>query len=195
MQPDKDLSGVFSKGADLHEFMRSITQELTALEVLVGFPEDTTARKDNPAASQAITNAQLGYVHDNGAPERNLPARPFMRPGIARAEDKIVAVLVQAANAITTPGRAPGIAEKAMHRVGAIARDSIKNTIADGIAPPLANSTLREKARRGVPGAQQELDNRAQGMPPGIDLVKPLQDTGQLRNAVSYAIRPRNKRK
>ena len=67
----------------------------------------------------------------------------------------------------------------------------IKNYIADGVAPPLANATLRKRARKGRKGAQAELDRRAQGEEPGMDLAKPLEDTGQMRNAVTFAIRNR----
>ena len=65
---------------------------LADLEVLVGFPEDSTERDETATTEEGkepITNAALGYIHDNGAPEVNIPARPFMKPAIEENKEKI----------------------------------------------------------------------------------------------------------
>lgn len=180
---------------------------LADVEVLVGFPEDTTDRqvetgktdaKGKPILSNVtsnITNAQLAYIHDNGAPEANIPARPFMIPAITENEDKIAAGLSKALRAVVSGGAGPLQVEQYMHQVGFIAKLAIQNKINEGIPPPLADSTLRMKAAKDKKGAGIELLSRSMGHAPSMDFVKPLIDTGQLRNAANYVIRSRKKRR
>lgn len=165
-------------------------KRLAGVEVLVGFPEDTTERNDE---DQGITNAALGYIHDTGMPEQNIPARPFMLPGITEVKDPLTAKLREVAVAAAN-GRDPATVEKGLHQVGLIAKLGIQNKINEGIPPPLADSTLRARAARGRKGAANELANRAKGEAPGMASAKPLVDTGQMRNAVNYVIRARNRR-
>jgi hypothetical protein len=161
---------------------------LAQVEVLVGFPEETTGRNEG-----SLTNATLGYIHDNGAPESNIPQRKFMEPGIESAKPAIIAALQNGVRDALSGGK--DAAEKAMHSAGLAAVSGIKNFIDDGVAPALAESTLRARARRGNKGAIVELGNRKDGKDSSLADAKPLVDTGQLRNAVNYAIRPRARRK
>ena len=175
-------NGVTVKG---NRGLADILKDVNALsrrEVLVGFPEDTTDRPPNPDEPQ-----------DNGAPEQKIPARQFMEPAIKAAQDKITDALGQVLQA-ALDGRGPTVIDKGLHRVGIIGAGSIKKTINDGIDPALAESTLRARARKGRKGAQEELNRRKAGLPPSTEFAKPLVDSGELRNAASYAIRNRNLR-
>jgi hypothetical protein len=165
-------------------------------EVLVGFPEASTQRKEEPEEeAQGLTNAALGYIHDNGAPEANIPARPFMVPGIQKATKRIVAIAKKTAAKALEPGEdAQGTIDQGLHAMGLVATASIKGVINSGIDPPLADSTLRARAARGRKGAKKELERRAKGLPAGKALAKPLVDTAQMRNAVNYVVRNRKKR-
>jgi hypothetical protein len=170
--------------------LRSIAQELDALamtSVLVGFPDETADRDpdEETGAKTPVTNAALGYIHDNGAPEQNIPARPFMLPGIAEAQDRLTNQLGKGLDLVLK-----GLpADMVMHRVGLIAQAALRTKINEGIPPPLSEVTLRDRARRGREGAMWELAWRQAGAPPGLELAKPLVDTGQLRNAITYVIR------
>lgn len=74
---------------------------LTGQRVMVGIPETTTERGDQ----HGITNAELGYIHTYGAPSRNIPARPFLVPGVESERDRIAAILKAAAiKALDMPG-------------------------------------------------------------------------------------------
>ena len=42
-------------------------QEMAKKRVLIGIPAEKAARKGDP-----ITNASLGYIHENGSPARNI---------------------------------------------------------------------------------------------------------------------------
>jgi hypothetical protein len=64
------------------EDIRAMHPGLASTEVLVGFPEDTTERDkegDDPARERGITNAALGYIHDQGVPEVGIPSSPSNR--------------------------------------------------------------------------------------------------------------------
>lgn len=164
---------------------------LAGVEVLVGFPEDTTNRNDK----DGITNAALAYIHDQGAPEAHIPQREFMKPAIEENKDKITLGLSGAMRQAMRGD--PVKLEMALHAVGLLAKLAIQKKINEGIPPPLSERTLKDRARRGRKGAQMELDRRAKGLDPliGMALAKPLIDTGQMRNAVNYVIRSRRKRR
>lgn len=183
------------KGGDL-DGIRQALLVLANQEVLVGFPEDTTVRED--MGIDGMTNAAIAYIHDNGAPEQNLPARPFMIPGIDAARDKLAEALGAGAKRVLRDKNAVA-AIQTLHRVGIIAMTSIKKTINSGVPPPLAEMTLRERIRKGSKtgqkSAKKELESRAQGNAPSTEFAKPLVDSGALRNATNYVIRPRSARK
>lgn len=163
-------------------------------ELLVGFPEDTTNRDPDPAEPPDLTNAELAYIHDNGAPEANIPARPFMDPAMQEQAPYVANDLVAlAASAVTKAGKVN--IEAGFHKIGIRVQVGIQKKINEGIPPPLSERTLRERARKGRKGAKEELAARAQGLPPSTTLAKPLIDTAQMRNAVNYVIRDRTKRK
>lgn len=186
-------SGTTIKKGDM-EALQQALKDLADLELLVGFPEDNTARKDPEDAKLGITNAALAYIHDNGAPEVKIPARPFMVPALDSVQERLADTLTAP---LKTLGKSqdPEAGKRVLMRAGLIAQAAIRKKINEGIPPPLSQRTLEERASRGRKGAKQELANRAAGGAASTLLAKPLIDTGQMRNAVSFVIRPRKKRK
>lgn len=193
-----NLGKVLTIKSDDLENLRKTIEAIAAFEVLVGFPENTTARPDETV----LTNAELAYIHDNGAPEANIPARPFMLPGIQACEDKIISAM----RGMMKQGlvqRVPMQAVKGLMTVGLIASQSIKMKIREGVPPPLSEATLRRRATRGGKGtgmgsrkgAVLELELRAAGFAASTDFAKPLYDTGQLLKAVTFVIRARKRGK
>lgn len=171
-------------------------QHLTDNEVLVGFPEKGADHKgvsplgaDTRQETSEINNATLGYIHEHGAPEVNLPARPFLGPGVEKASESISGRLVAAIRAALKGDKAT--VERNLNFAGIEAQISARNRITEGLDPPLSSATLRARLAR-VPSRKAEaaeLARRAQGQAPSTDLVKPLIDTGQLRNAIAYVIK------
>jgi hypothetical protein len=157
----------------LPELLRSV-KELTKRTVQVGVPDEDADRKPVEGESEPITNAALAYIHENGVPEKNIPARPFMVPGIDSAKERITKQLVKAGEAMLDTGSKTEL-DKALGRVGLIAQSAIQNKITDGPFAPLAPKTIAERKARG-----NESD-------------KPLIDTGQLRQAITFVIRDRGK--
>ena len=144
---------------------------LTSDEVLVGVPAEAPDRKPKAGEpSTPLNNATIAYLMDKGSPANNVPARPFMEPGIQDCKDKVVKVYKVAAKGALGQEGAEGI-NKAFHTSGLIAQAAIRNKINSGIAPALSERTLAARRKRGRTG------------------TVPLVDTGQLRNSISYVIR------
>lgn len=174
--------------------------ELARHDVLVGVPSE-----ESPRESGGISNAALAYIHDVGSPAANIPARPFMRPGIRDAQKQIVALFAKAGRA-ALEGDARGI-DAALHSAGVIASMAIKKRINAGPPPPLKLSTIKARARAGNQGAREYLafmdwpqdmrraareakyqeNGRSIAAPMGT--AKALVVTGQMRNAVTYIVR------
>lgn len=170
---------------------------LAEREVLVGYPAETSERKaDEDGQQPELTNAALGYIHENGDPERNIPERPHLGPGVARVSDAIQTTMRRIAKQ-TLDGN-PEAIEQGLHQVGLKAKVSAQNMISEGIPPPLADATLLARTRRasskGAKGAKKELERRAQGLKPSTEFAKPLLETSQLRSAINYVIRDRRER-
>lgn len=195
-------SGMLVKVDNLDKFFRSL-DALVKTEVLVGFPEETTERKEDED-QDPVTNAALAYIHDNGMPSENIPARPFMLPAMDESKDRVEASLLSMSRKATNPKteRVEEAIHQGFHRVGLIAQAALRAKINEGIPPPLSEVTLRARAHRGGKGknlgsrkgALQELENRARGENPSTLLAKPLVDTAQMRNAASYVVRSKANR-
>ncbi|MCS3839394.1 phage gpG-like protein [Pseudomonas sp. JAI111] len=145
-------------------------QELASKQVMVGIPATKAEREEGD--DEPINNAQLGYIHEYGAPASNIPPRPFLIPGVAHAQDKINNHLQKAAKAAMD-----GNAEKVdveLNATGLVAQAGAKFEINNGIFEELKKSTLAARRKRGRTG------------------VKPLIDTGQLRNSITYVIRKKD---
>ena len=175
------MKGLTIKVDRLKELAQSIN-ELTGKAVLVGIPASEKDRDDDGP----IDNANLGYLHETGSPANNIPARPFLVPGI---EENAVAIERRLKRAAEVAMAKRGNVEAALEKVGMTAQAGVRRKITSGPFEPLSNATLRARARRGRKGAQEELDRRARGEEPGAESAKPLIDTGQLRNAINYVIR------
>lgn len=149
----------------LHDGLPDLLRRMAAVaqrDVLVGIPSGEQ-RDDGP------TNAEIGYQNEFGSPANNIPARPHLIPGVAAAQDKAVARLTQAASAAAV-GRMSD-AERHLHAAGLLAQNSVRRTLTTAAYRPLSERTLAERRARGRTG------------------TKPLIDTGQYRNSITYVVR------
>ncbi|MCJ2107037.1 hypothetical protein MKK70_16955 [Methylobacterium sp. E-041] len=168
------------RGKDLTKELDRALRDLASMEVVVGIPAEAGTHADSD-----LTNAALGYIHEFGAPEANIPARPFLFPGIERIQDKITDELAKGASraveaTVSSGNRTAGKAEgaKALQRVGLLAQSSVRGVITDGIAPPLAARTVYARLHR-------KKNRRSPGP------MTPLVDTGKLREAITYIVGPK----
>lgn len=146
-------------------------QELVGRQVLVGIPA-TKVERNNDEQADPINNAQLGYIHEFGSPKANIPGRPSLIPGVAAQEESIANHLKKAVQAAIK-----GDDEKVeleLNAAGLIGQAGVRREINDGDHAALSEATIAQRLKRGRTG------------------TKPLIDTGQLRNSITYVIRERD---
>lgn len=133
--------------------------------VLVGIPAPEDKRQ-----SETIGNAALGYIHENGSTAQNIPARPFLVPGVKAVQKDTIKTLRDSAKQVLKGN--PQAVEKGLNIVGLEAQASVKQTLKAGEGfEPLSESTLEARRRKGFKGE------------------KPLIRTGQLLNSITYVVR------
>jgi len=176
--------------------MKQLVEALDVLvqkEVLVGFPAETSTRKETEG-DEGLNNPTIAYIHDNGAPEQNIPQREFMRPAINEVLSTVTRKMLGLAKKVAAGG-GPDAVEQGYQAIGLTVQRAIRAKINEGIPPPLSDRTVAARAAKGRKGAMWEQAWRAAGAPPSLELAKPLVDTAQLRNAVNYVVRDRKKRR
>lgn len=162
--------------------MRAL-ERLGDSRLMVGIPSDKADR----TSDEPLNNAALMFIHEHGAPEANIPARPVIYPTIEASKDRIRMDLKKAGR-LSLDGRHEAI-EQAFNSLGIYLQSAMRAKITNGPFAPLAESTLRNRARKGSKGAKAELASRKQGNPPNPNNARPLVFTGQIRRALTYVIR------
>ncbi len=159
---------------NLPAFQKSL-KALLSKRVLVGVPAEDADREPEQGENTApLTNAEIGYLMENGVPEKNIPARPHLVPGVRGAEATIAAAFEAGAKKILD-GDTDAV-DVTMNKVGLIAQNAVRAKITDGPFQELAEATIENRKRRGRTGE------------------KPLIDSGQYRSSITYVIRPNGKR-
>lgn len=172
---------------DLSAIRRAVAA-LTGQDVYIGVPEDKTSRQ--AAGDSGASNALLAYVHEFGVPERGLPARPSLLPGIEDIRDEAARILEDAARRALSGDEAA--VDRALNKIGVLGQNAVRARFVANEWPPLAESTLDAKPkigertdRKGRTVAVRGKSRRERGA------VNPLIDTGQLRRAYTYVVRKR----
>lgn len=141
---------------------------LVQQDVMVGIPLSNAERPDDAP----ISNAEIGYIQEFGAPGANIPARPHLVPGLEGAEKQIGLQLKRGAEAACN-GNRKGVMD-ALDAAGFIGEMAVKAKITAVIPPPLKESTLAARRRRGRTGET------------------PLLDTAEYRNSIIHVIRKKD---
>ena len=142
-------------------------QSLSAHELFVGVPSESVNRDDK------INNAQLAYIHENGSPANNIPARPFLLLGVKDSYPKVIEIFKESVKNMTVAGEM----EKGLHKAGQISVDSVKKRIVNQVGfIPLAESTLIARQAKGFKG------------------TKALIRTGQLLNSIKFVVRKKGEK-
>lgn len=124
--------------------------------VLIGIPADGPARTPDPDEPNPPSNAQIAYVMETGSPVRNIPARPFLMPGIANAQPAAIAEMKKAAvaalkdvAALKTTASNGGAIRDGLERVGQIGAAAVRQKMIDGPFVPLAGYTVAKRLKKG----------------------------------------------
>jgi hypothetical protein len=167
---------------------------LTRSDLLVGVPAEKTGRKDG-----GINNATLAYVHEHGSPLHNIPARPFLVPGVKRIQKQAIAMMRQGAKDALT-GNLSSV-DQVLNKVGILARNAVVAEITDPAPPfvPLKPATIRARLRKTQAGRRKLKQIKKRGVTvtqwaaetdaAGSANIHPLIDSGQLRASITYVIR------
>ena len=162
---------------------------LAGSRVLVGYPEETSYRNG------AINNPTLGYIHEHGAPEINLPARPHLVPGIEGGKKTLVSWMEAAAKAALNGDEKKLLA--ALNAAGLAGQSLVRGKIQAGIPPPLKQATVTARRRRKLRGMsafdQAKSEYRRKATKPAH--VTPLIDTGALLQSINYVVQQAGKTK
>lgn len=65
-------------------------KQLDGYNVLIGIPEDYEL---NLRSDSNLNNSEIGYIHEYGSPATNLPERPFLEPGVEKANTENIKIL------------------------------------------------------------------------------------------------------
>lgn len=146
--------------------------DLDKWEVQVGLPENKPhklPRKNKGSKVKAAvakvlaTLAQIGAAHEFGVPKLGIPERPWLRPGIRSGTEDYIRL--NRRNIIRImKGEMTGA--QALQQLGAMAVGKVQKYIRNGVFAPLKAATIRRK---------------------GSD--KPLIDTGQMMQSITFVVR------
>lgn len=133
--------------------------------LLIGIPQKKTTRED-----EAITNAELLFIHTNGSPINNVPARPVIEPALEDDMERLTSMLKDFANEAIEGNFEE--AQKQLERTGMRAQNVCRNwfTNADNNWPENAPSVRERKIKK------------------GSTEPRPLIDTGELRKSIIYVV-------
>ena len=170
--------------------------DMVGQQVLVGVPEKTTERADEKG--EPVNNATLAYIHEYGSPAANIPARPFLIPGVEAAEKTALGQLRLAVDA-ALKFKTEEVTQR-LEKAGIVASTSVKDKIMSGPFEPLKPATVRarrySRSTQSVRAAEQQyMDLVRSGVSPADAQdaagIRPLINTGALRDSITYVVRKR----
>lgn len=159
------------------EEVKQAIKRIKGAAVFVGIASGSggDSRRDGGPA-----NHELGFIHEFGSPAANIPARPFLRPGVREAAANFTPKLKAAMKAAL---HGDGIAmERLLEQAGSIASSAVEMEISTGDFAPLKPATLRNRNRSRLTKSKRE--NELSG-----ENVRPLINTGSLRNSIDYYVK------
>lgn len=158
------------KGWEVKTVTDNFSKQLQALEfikdnsVYVGIQQKDTSREDE------VTNAELLFIHTNGSPINNIPPRPVIEPAIKSDSERLSKIMKKAAKCAMEGNFSE--ATKQLHIAGTRGRDLSKRWFVnpENHWPPNSQTVAERKRRK------------------GSTIPRPLIDTGELRNSISYFV-------
>lgn len=141
--------------------------------VVVGIP-------DGSSGNGGMSNVALAFIHSNGSPKHNIPARPFLEPAIEQTADQIAEHLKAAA--IQAIEGNTDAAVKELDDAGTAGESAAKSFFKTGGLAANAEITIH--------GGWMK--NKVSGKifhVKGKNSNGPLIDTGNLRGSITHIIR------
>lgn len=180
------------------EELKKFAQALTVGDayVVAGFTGDAAQKKGSNGRPSSV---ELGLIHEFGAPEVGVPARPFILASFQkhRAEyRRMLEVAVRKGIAAGVVSGTKGAAEylRLLNLIGLKMATDMKAYVTQGppIPPPNAPATLARKMRKGSwkKRAMPALDEFGRLKEPGAaGTPRPLVDTGRMVGSITWALK------
>ena len=161
---------VKEKSGDAEQKIKDALQFLKDTPVYVGVPENKTVRRKEDGEKVAITNAELMFIHTNGSPRNNIPARPVIEPAIEDDKERISKMFKDAVQTMMNQGK--DAAMKKLKLIGMRAQNVCRAWFVNpkNNWPPNSPATIAAKRAKGA------------------TKPRPLIDTGQLRRSIIYFV-------
>jgi hypothetical protein len=180
------------KQADL-KGLGDVVSELAGKDVLIGIPRENAARGDG----ESLNNAARAYILDRGSPAANIPARPFLEPGVKAALPRAEKYLMQGVKK-AIKGDAQAI-DRGLTAAGVSAESEVKKKIRSNLPPPLSVFTVMWRHHdRG--GKMRDTEKAYVGLV-GIGYtpaqaqaatgIKSLINTGEMLRSITHIVRSR----
>ena len=168
---------VKEKSGDAEQKIKDALQFLKDTPVYVGVPENKTVRRKEDGEKVAITNAELMFIHTNGSPRNNIPARPVIEPAIEDDKERISKMFKDAGQTMINQGK--DAAMKKLKLIGMRAQNVCRAWFVNpkNNWPPNSPATIAAKRAKGA------------------TKPRPLIDTGQLRRSIIYFVETKGGRK
>lgn len=185
MKPTVKVTETYDNTAAIRRAVRKLTEQ----DVFIGIPEDKAARE--AAGDTGISNAYLAYIHEHGVPEKNIPARPALVPGIQDIQTEAAEILEATAKKALDGNEAA--VETGLNKIGILGQNAVRARFVNNDWAPLADKTLdrRKKVsetvnKKGETVKKMGKSRRERGA------INPLIDTSELRKKYSYVIRKKS---
>lgn len=185
MKPTVSVVKTFDNAAAIRRAMQKLTEQ----DVYIGVPEDKSAR--DAAGDTGISNAYLAYIHEYGVPEKNIPARAALIPGIQDMQDEAATILKETAQKALEGNT--GAVDSGLNRIGILGQNAVRARFLNNDWPPLADTTLDRRTKisetvnaKGETVKKYGKSRRERGA------VNPRIDTNQNRKAYTYVIRKKS---
>jgi len=148
--------------------------EADAYEVKVGIQGEKAAAQHDDESG--LTTVEIAAVHEFSGPTDKPPGRPFIRPPLYENEDKWKRRLAETLHDVIEKGGNP---RQAYRKIGEELRKAMIDRVKAGIPPPLADSTIDARNRRGGSRSRQHgednvplINTRTMIVAISVDVVK-----------------------
>lgn len=160
------------------EKLNESLQRLQKTSVYVGIAKGS---KGDRRTDGGPDNHLLGYVHERGSPAANIPARPFLEPGVAAAKSDLAITLGTAMKAALHDDFEE--VQSLIEQAGFQAASSVKSYMQSAEFDPLKESTIRNRNRSRLTKGKREEEKRVDR-----SAIRPLINTGELMGAINFYV-------
>jgi hypothetical protein len=157
---------------NLRAELRRLKSQGGGIYAKAGFLGAGGERPPEPGEPSGLTNAELAAVHEYGAPEVGVPARPFVGPAFDDNRERYELELRRLVGAFLSGSIH---LEQALGILGLLMASDIRRYVTEGdeVPPPNAPATLARK------------EAKSSGSPWG---VRTLVDTGRMIGSTTHAV-------